>query len=137
MYLREEIRKRKDRLDWTPRAQGCKFAARGCCQVCGRKFPYPFYGLEVHHNTYERLGNELPSDLIALCSGCHAIFEWARRESPHLEIEGLRFQTALERLRVRLEDVDPFYRQHLREMDVTADELNEKASQLLAMSESG
>lgn len=27
--------------------------------------------LEVHHRTYARLGHELPSDLIVLCSKCH------------------------------------------------------------------
>lgn len=29
--------------------------------------------LEVHHNTYERLGAELESDLIVLCSDCHRL----------------------------------------------------------------
>lgn len=28
-------------------------------------------GLEVHHNTYERLGAELASDLVVLCRECH------------------------------------------------------------------
>ncbi|HWE59165.1 MAG TPA: winged helix-turn-helix domain-containing protein [Solirubrobacteraceae bacterium] len=28
-------------------------------------------GLEVHHNTYERIGAELASDLVVLCRGCH------------------------------------------------------------------
>lgn len=28
--------------------------------------------LEVHHLTYERLGNERPEDVIALCGPCHA-----------------------------------------------------------------
>jgi len=32
---------------------------------CGGK------GLEVHHLSYRRLGNELLSDLIVLCVGCH------------------------------------------------------------------
>lgn len=27
--------------------------------------------IEVHHRTYERLGNEIDGDLIALCSECH------------------------------------------------------------------
>ncbi|MGH2369964.1 MAG: hypothetical protein ACRDI2_17430 [Chloroflexota bacterium] len=26
---------------------------------------------EVHHLTYERLGDELPEDLAALCAPCH------------------------------------------------------------------
>ena len=27
--------------------------------------------LDVHHKTYERLGNELPGDLMVLCRKCH------------------------------------------------------------------
>lgn len=37
------------------------------CQLCSRK-----QTLEVHHNTYENLGCELPEDLIVLCDRCHA-----------------------------------------------------------------
>jgi hypothetical protein len=36
------------------------------CQLCKKGGP-----LSVHHNTYERLGEEMPSDLIALCKSCH------------------------------------------------------------------
>lgn len=28
--------------------------------------------LEVHHNTYERIGTEAPRDLVVLCADCHA-----------------------------------------------------------------
>ncbi len=48
--------------------------ARGRCAVCGRG-DRP---LEVHHRTYERLGEELPEDLVVLCGGpqgCHAAYE--------------------------------------------------------------
>jgi hypothetical protein len=31
---------------------------------------------EVHHLTYVRVFNELPSDLIALCKQCHAEIHW-------------------------------------------------------------
>jgi 5-methylcytosine-specific restriction endonuclease McrA len=27
--------------------------------------------LEVHHRTYERVGEERPADVIALCKACH------------------------------------------------------------------
>ena len=40
--------------------------ARGICEVCGDRV-----ATQVHHVTYERLGNERPNDLLALCSGCH------------------------------------------------------------------
>jgi restriction endonuclease Mrr len=29
--------------------------------------------LEVHHNTHERLGSELPSDVVVLCHACHRL----------------------------------------------------------------
>ena len=41
--------------------------ADGMCEVCGET-----QYLEVHHKTYERLGNETHDDLIVLCSSCHA-----------------------------------------------------------------
>ena len=43
--------------------------AKYCCQLCNSR-----KRLEVHHRTYERLGRELPEDVIALCDGCHEIF---------------------------------------------------------------
>lgn len=36
------------------------------CALCGFKGK-----LDVHHRTYERLGGELPEDLVALCRKCH------------------------------------------------------------------
>jgi len=36
------------------------------CSMCSDK-----NSLEVHHTTYERLGNELITDLITLCKDCH------------------------------------------------------------------
>lgn len=39
------------------------------CQVCNSAS-----SLQIHHRTYERRGAELPEDLIALCSTCHATF---------------------------------------------------------------
>ena len=40
------------------------------CQLCGRKTGVP-WPLNVHHNTYDRLGAELDSDVIVLCQRCH------------------------------------------------------------------
>lgn len=34
-------------------------------------------GLEVHHNTYERVGAELASDLVVLCRSCHRLHHQA------------------------------------------------------------
>lgn len=43
--------------------------ARGACQLCdanGR--------IDVHHRTYDRVGDERLSDLIVLCRRCHERF---------------------------------------------------------------
>lgn len=39
------------------------------CRLCGST-----EDLNVHHRTYERIGCELPMDVITLCRGCHAKF---------------------------------------------------------------
>jgi 5-methylcytosine-specific restriction endonuclease McrA len=52
---------------WRRRAANCKRRARYRCALCNTVGP-----LNAHHRTYERLGFELPSDLIALCRYCHA-----------------------------------------------------------------
>lgn len=39
------------------------------CMVCNSALP-----LHVHHRTYERRGEERPSDVIALCEQCHGKF---------------------------------------------------------------
>lgn len=39
------------------------------CEACSRdKLPNK---LQLHHKTYERIFNELPSDLVLLCARCH------------------------------------------------------------------
>jgi hypothetical protein len=53
-------RKREDKL----RAVGRR------CQVCNHGPDT----LEVHHRTYERLGQELDEDLTVLCRACHGTF---------------------------------------------------------------
>jgi len=40
------------------------------CRVCGVESGR----LEVHHNTYERLGHERDADLVVLCRDCHKLF---------------------------------------------------------------
>lgn len=39
------------------------------CQLC-----YNEWNLQVHHRTYERLGNEKLEDLTVLCKECHELF---------------------------------------------------------------
>jgi hypothetical protein len=43
--------------------------ADGNCEDCGDELEPG--EAEVHHLTYERVGRELPEDLVALCPGCH------------------------------------------------------------------
>ena len=42
------------------------YRAQGSCDRCGSKGP-----LQVHHITYDRLYDEKPEDLEALCLKCH------------------------------------------------------------------
>lgn len=55
--------------NWAVVKLAAKRRAKWRCQVCSSK-----YGLEVHHNTYARLGNEEASDLLVLCRKCHRLY---------------------------------------------------------------
>lgn len=44
------------------------------CQLCNSPTR-----LQVHHRTYDRLGNERPDDLIVLCQKCHTAFHAHRK----------------------------------------------------------
>lgn len=39
------------------------------CQLCGKSLDLP--DANVHHKTYDHVGNELDSDLVLLCQECH------------------------------------------------------------------
>ena len=50
------------------------------CERCGLsreacRFLYR-HDLDVHHLTYQRIGNELPQDVQVLCRFCHEQLEW-------------------------------------------------------------
>lgn len=51
---------------WQVRREGALRRAGHRCQLCNGS-----ERLQVHHRTYERVGNELPEDLTVLCFGCH------------------------------------------------------------------
>jgi len=55
---------------WREKAEEAKKRAGYRCQLCNKGNTV----LHVHHRTYERLGEELPEDLIVLCAGCHSKF---------------------------------------------------------------
>lgn len=54
---------------WQARRQAVLWIAGHRCQACNSDDP-----LDVHHRTYQRIGNEVPEDLIALCRKCHDVF---------------------------------------------------------------
>jgi hypothetical protein len=60
-------------VEWKAKSDAAKERAGGKCQLCGCRKK-----LETHHNTYERLGNELPEDLVVLCGTCHDVFHAKR-----------------------------------------------------------
>lgn len=62
---------------WRERAEAAKQRVGQRCQICNR--PATRVTLDVHHRTYERLGNERPEDLTVLCRGCHDLYDKNRR----------------------------------------------------------
>jgi 5-methylcytosine-specific restriction endonuclease McrA len=56
--------------EWQARRTATLARAGYRCQVCGERDTR----LDVHHNTYDRYGDEGPFDLVALCGGCHELF---------------------------------------------------------------
>ena len=51
---------------WAERRTRALRRARGKCSLCSSK-----RGLEAHHRTYERIGEERDEDITVLCSSCH------------------------------------------------------------------
>lgn len=54
---------------WAKRRGQALARAGNRCQVCNATD-----GLQVHHRTYERRGDEDPEDLTVLCAECHKLF---------------------------------------------------------------
>lgn len=55
--------------DWQARRYKWLLASGGMCQRCG--IGGEVSGLDVHHLTYDRLGEELESDVVVVCRPCH------------------------------------------------------------------
>ena len=53
---------------WYVRRDAAIQNANGVCECC-EYFP----ATQAHHITYDRIGHELPSDLMAVCSFCHQL----------------------------------------------------------------
>ena len=78
---------------WQKQRKGALARARGHCQVCRAQRVQ----LEVHHNTYERLGCEQEDDLLVLCDGCHALFsEGGRLAGESRRTEEVEIEEAVE-----------------------------------------
>jgi len=56
--------------EWQARRTATLARAAYRCQVCAKHDTR----LDVHHNTYDRYGDESAFDLVALCGGCHERF---------------------------------------------------------------
>jgi hypothetical protein len=52
--------------DWKEKRNKALFHAGYRCQLCNSSKK-----LEVHHRTYQNIGNELQEDLTVLCDNCH------------------------------------------------------------------
>lgn len=55
--------------EWRRTRAAALLRAGNCCSLDAKHID----GLEVHHNTYERLGAELTTDLVVLCHSCHQL----------------------------------------------------------------
>jgi replicative DNA helicase len=60
--------------EWQERRERALERAEGKCQICNTS-----EGLDAHHRTYERRGNERPADITVLCRSCHALFHAMQR----------------------------------------------------------
>lgn len=56
---------------WKETRQAAIERAGSRCALC----TYQGDQVDVHHRTYERLGEELPEDLAVLCHDCHEAYE--------------------------------------------------------------
>lgn len=71
-----ELRKEFDSLyedylrstEWQEKRISVMERAKGKCEVCETN-----EATDIHHNTYDRLGAELPEDLNAVCNFCHKV----------------------------------------------------------------
>ena len=61
--------------EWQAKKQKALRFAGFRCQLCNSASR-----LNVHHRTYERLGNELLSDLCTFCNDCHMLFHANQQE---------------------------------------------------------
>ncbi len=64
--------------EWALLKEQVRERSHGKCERCGG--PYS----QVHHLTYERIGHELPTDLIGVCDPCHEFLSGKSNTDPVL-----------------------------------------------------
>ena len=65
-YIKSEV--------WRQKRDNVLVFWSGRCAICNSPD-----NIQVHHRTYERLGQERLSDLIPLCDDCHSLFHHKMR----------------------------------------------------------
>ncbi len=75
--------------EWRERRQQALDWARNACQLCNS----PQEPLHVHHRTYDRLGAELPADMVVLCEECHCLIHGLPPKSGNA-IASIQFECA-------------------------------------------
>lgn len=76
--------------EWQLVSKQAKKRAGHRCQLCNASGE-----LHTHHRTYDRLGDELDSDVIVLCSACHAHFHDKLKSITDQWIERVRDQRSM------------------------------------------
>ena len=97
---------------WTTMKQKYRKSACYCCQS--------HHQLHLHHTTYERMGRELPHDLVTVCEPCHVKIHQYVAEHPkslyqaHVIIKSRTKPTSQRRIPSNKEiRQDPFYQEHV------------------------
>jgi hypothetical protein len=81
--------------EWKARASYYKALAGNRCRVCNTDTET----LDAHHRTYERLGQELDSDITVLCRSCHSLFETHKRTGRTPDTVGYKVEKWLRAIR--------------------------------------
>ena len=76
-----------DQEKWAEKRERVISEQNGKCATCGSTG----VRLQVHHNTYERYGNEDRSDLVALCVPCHDLITGAVMARRDYNLSGKRY----------------------------------------------
>jgi hypothetical protein len=82
--------------EWRTRSIAVCTSRGSKCEVCGSKEK-----IQVHHRSYERMGQETEEDLEVVCKSCHELIHWAANQYP----EQYAIDTASALLRASREDL--------------------------------